>query len=289
MTFEHYAKGCHPLGGLVETCVKMVRQILRCSIKNYVLEFRDFEFVVAQTIHMVNRRPIAFQEGLRDVSNETVPDPITPERLLHGFDLTSINLIPELQPDPESDPDWLVNSDPVSKIQETYNKLKKIRGRLNETYHSEFLGQLLKQAVNEKNRYKPVTHNKLEKGDIVLIREDNCKPINFPMAVVKDTKTNINGEVTEVNLMKGTTREIVRRHVTSLIPILSQKEMLPTSKKIVENSLLEGEKLDGDILNSSDNTPSKRRSKRKAALASKDKTSQMLADPSTLPFPVYNL
>ena len=159
LSFEHYAKGCHPLGGLVEICVKMVRDMLRCSVKKYVLEIRDFEFAVAQTIHMVNRRPVAFQEGLRDVSNETVPDPITPEKLIHGFDLVSLNIIPELQPEPEHDPDWLKNTDPLSNIQESYFKLKKTRHLLSETYHSEFLGQLMKQAVNDKSRYKPVSHS----------------------------------------------------------------------------------------------------------------------------------
>ncbi|XP_068247875.1 uncharacterized protein [Palaemon carinicauda] len=37
-TFEQYFKGCHPLGGLVEVCVKMVKQLIHGSIKNYVLE-----------------------------------------------------------------------------------------------------------------------------------------------------------------------------------------------------------------------------------------------------------
>ena len=190
-TFEHYPKGCHPLGGLVETCVKMVRQLLRSSIKNYVLDMRDFEFAVAQATHMVNRRPIAFQESLRDESENTIPDPITPEKLIHGFDLLSVNLIPELQSENENDPDWPEDVDVVDNAQKAYGKLKKVRANMSETYHSEFLSTLMKQAVNVKSRYKPVTHHRLEKGDIVMVKEDCCKPMNYPMAIVKDSKVII--------------------------------------------------------------------------------------------------
>ena len=137
ISFEQYFKGHHPLGGLVETCVRMVKQLIHSSIKNNVLEYKDFEFTIAQTVHLVNRRPIAFQEGLRDSSDEILPDPITPEKLIHGFDLVSVNLIPELQPDSDSDPDWQINKDPICSIKDSYSKLRKVRSQLIETYNSD--------------------------------------------------------------------------------------------------------------------------------------------------------
>lgn len=276
-TFSQYFKGYHPLGGLVEVCVKLVRELLRCSIKKYVLEYREFEFIVSQTIHLVNRRPIAFQEGLRDKADEVVPDPITPEKLIHGFDLTSLNLIPELQPDPEYDPEWMAGSDSVDMAKRTYNKLKKVRTLLTETYHSEFLGHLMKQATNEKSRYRPVTHQRLQIGDIVLLKEENCKPINYPMARVKEVKVNVNNEVTDAILIKGKNRELVKRHVTSIIPILSSNEISTDSDQISPNSMVQSSE-------ESDNRPGhhtgaiqkKVRPKRKAAFQSRKKTKQML-------------
>ncbi|XP_068224198.1 uncharacterized protein, partial [Palaemon carinicauda] len=211
-TFEQYFKGCHPLGGLVEVCVKMVKQLIHGSIKNYVLEYRDFEFIVAQTIYQVNRRPVAFFEGLRDESDDFIPDPITPERLIYGYDRISLNLIPSLQPDPEMDSAWIANKEPLLHIKESYNKLKNVRKALTETYNNEFLAHLMKQAVNVKSRYKPVTHKQLKPGDIVLIKEENCKPFNYPMAVVKETVMNTIGETTNAILLKGRTRELVKRH-----------------------------------------------------------------------------
>ncbi|XP_068247871.1 uncharacterized protein [Palaemon carinicauda] len=262
-TFEQYFKGCHPLGGLVEVCVKMVKQLIHGSIKNYVLEYRDFEFIVAQTIYQVNRRPVAFVEGLRDESNDFIPDPITPERLIYGYDRISLNLIPSLQPDPEMDSEWIANKEPLLHIKESYNKLKNVRKALTETYNKEFLAHLMKQAVNVKSRYKPVTHKPLHPGDIVLIKE-NCKPFNYPMAVVKETVINTIGETTNAILLKGRTRELVKRHVSSLIPILSVNEMHVNSDQ------------SGISVITDDSFQIVNKVRRKAAMESESRTKNML-------------
>ncbi|XP_068227415.1 uncharacterized protein [Palaemon carinicauda] len=278
LKFEQYFKGHHPLGGLVEVCVKMVRQLLHCSIKKNVLQYRDFEFVVSQTIHLVNRRPIAFSEGLRDTSDDVIPDPITPEKLIHGLDLISLNLIPAMQPLPTSnDPDWSLNTDPIDTIRTSYEKLKKVRTHLIETYNAEFLNNLMTQAVNDKSRYKPVTHKKLQVGDIVLIKEENCKPTNFPLAVVKDVKTNVLDEVTDAVLLKGKNREMVRRHVTSLIPILTRKEMSQSNIKTLKDHI--SVNITDPTANLGEDKPQKKeRPKRKAALQSMQRTRGMISD-----------
>ncbi|XP_068247876.1 uncharacterized protein [Palaemon carinicauda] len=263
-TFEQYFNCCHPLGGLVEVCVKMVKQLIHGSIKNYMLEYRDFEFIVAQTIYQVNRRPVAFVEGLRDESNDFIPDPITPETLIYGYDRISLNLIPSLQPDPEMDSEWIANKEPLLHIKESYNKLKNVRKALTETYNKEFLAHLMKQAVNVKSRYKPVTHKPLHPGDIVLIKEENCKPFNYPMAVVKETVINTIGETTNAILLKGRTRELVKRHVSSLIPILSVNEMHVNSDQ------------SGISVITDDSFQIVNKVRRKAAMESESRTKNML-------------
>ena len=276
ISFEQYFKGYHPLGGIIEICVKMVRQLIQSSIRNYVLEYRDFEFMVVQTTHLVNRRPVAFQEGLRDSSDEVIPDPITPEKLIHGYDLVSVNLIPELQPDPSPDPDWQINADPISTIKSSYQKLKNVRSKLVETYNNEFLGTLMKQAVNTKDRYKPATHKKLQIGDIVLIKEENCKPVNFPMAIVKQVTTNINNEVTGAILQKGN-KETVKRHATSLIPILQGNCKSPYDNTVDETS---SSSSGADQQRSLNNVgvPRSSKRKRKAAIESQSRTKELLSD-----------
>ena len=94
--FQQYPKGCNKLGGLVETCVKMSKRLIHGALRNNVLDFRDFEFFVEQSVHLVNRHPIAFKERMRDSITDEVPDAITPEILIHGHELLSINIIPDL-------------------------------------------------------------------------------------------------------------------------------------------------------------------------------------------------
>ncbi|XP_068209187.1 uncharacterized protein [Palaemon carinicauda] len=96
-----------------------------------------------------------------------------------------------------NDPDCSLNTDPIDTIRTSYEKLKKVRTPMIETYKAEFLNNLMTQDVHDKSRYKPVTHKKLHVGDIVLIKEENYEPNDFPLAVVKDIKTNVIDEVTD--------------------------------------------------------------------------------------------
>ena len=129
----------------------------------------------------------------------------------------------------------------------------------------------MQQAVNAKSRYKPVTHHRLQKGNIVMVKEECCKPINYPMAIVKDTKVNNLGEVTEVKLLKGRSREVIRRHVTSLIPILSHKETTSGKEEMVKVDTVEKQDLPkGGRMNTMP--------RRKAAVASEQKTKIILTD-----------
>ena len=236
LKFEQFYKGCSKLGSLVEICVKMTKRLIHGAIGNNVLSFRDFEFIVAQTVHIVNRRPIAFKEGLRDPDHESAPIPITPENLIKGYDLISINVIPELQGEPEGDPTWS-SDNPQKSVFQNYEKLMKARENLKGLYQSEFLGTLLKQATDERNRYVPCNNKKLEKGDIVLIKEVNTKVQHYPMGIVKEVLTNENGEVTGATILKGRTREITKRHASTLIPILTSKTASEDEHLSSDNSL----------------------------------------------------
>ena len=217
LQFDHYFKGHSQLGALVEVCVKNVKRLLYGAIKKNILPERDFEFLICQIIHIINRRPIAFKEMLRDNTGNVLPDPITPEILMRGHSLVSFNVIPELQSEPELDPSW----GQVNYIRDTYFKLRKVRENLNKIYHEEFLFNLMMQSVDKQGRYQPTTHKEIRKGDVVLLKEDFTKPHNYPLALVIDTVVNDLGEVTAAVLRKGGSRETVKRHSSKLIPLLS--------------------------------------------------------------------
>ena len=157
---------------MIECCVKLTKRCLFGAIRHNVLDIRDFEFLVCQTVHLLNRRPIAFKEALRDTDiSKTLPDPITPECLIRGYDLVSVNLIPEPQrhPDLELDEEYLVSR--CDKVKENYTKLRKVRSYLLNIYHEEFLGNLIHQAVNAKDQFKPVKHTLLQKNDVILMKK----------------------------------------------------------------------------------------------------------------------
>lgn len=219
--FEQYFKGRSQLGALVEVCVKFTKRLLFGAIKTNVVSVRDFEFIIEQTIHLINRRPIAFKESLRDSMDADIVEPITPENLIHGFDLVSVNIIPDLQPNPDSEDDADYHNSAVKSIKDNDYKLRKIRSNLITLYHEEFLSNLMYQAIDSKSRYRIVKHKTIKEGDVVIVKELFTKSQNYPMAVIKEVHVNINNEVTHATLRKGRTGELIKRHVTNLIPLLS--------------------------------------------------------------------
>ena len=233
--FQQYYKGNSELGGIVEICVKMTKRLIYGFIKKNVLSRKDFEFMIHQTIHLVNRRPIAFKEVLSEIPNNEVPEPITPEKLIKGYDLESVNIIPNLHF--SCDRDWLPDSDAVSRVRSGYFKLNKVRNSLIEDYNNKFLSNLIYQSVNVKDRYKPVLHKTIKKGDLVLVKEEFSKPINYPMARVEDVLINVNNEITGAILKKGLTGELIKRHSKVIIPLLTAEEPIKNENKNLVNTI----------------------------------------------------
>ena len=58
---------------------------------------------------------------MRDSITDELPDAITPEILIHGHELLSINIIPDLQGNPDEDLNWTAD-DHVSKVLDKYKK-----------------------------------------------------------------------------------------------------------------------------------------------------------------------
>ena len=232
MTFTQYSKGCHDLGGIVESCVKLSKRMISGCIGKQVLDVFDFMFTLSQAVCLINKRPIAFREALRDDGRSgDLPTPITPEVLLRGHDLVTLCILP-YQP-VDVDPDWTPDSNGNAHIKSSFKVLNENRQKLTNIYQEEFLSDLTRQATNVPNRYTKIKHDKLEVGDVVLLKEPNIKSVNFPMGRVLEIVTNSLGEVTDTVLIKGN-REKVRRSVKSLILLLKcgttakNADVLPT-------------------------------------------------------------
>ena len=96
-----------------------------------------------------------------------------------------------------------------------------MRKKLIDLYNEEFRTSLIAQATDRSGRYKLGSASQLKVGDIVLMREDNMKRADFPMARIVELHYNFLDEVNEVVLIKGASRELVKRHPVALIPLLS--------------------------------------------------------------------
>ena len=162
--------------------------------------------------------------------------------LVRGYETVSMGLIPQMNSDEfMDDPSFLPNS---VNFAENYEKLSKVKNKLQEVYHSEFLATLVNQAIDKRDRYKPVLHKVLKPGDIVLLVEKHTKRFYYPMARVHSVETNVLGEVTSAYVYKGSTKELVYRHATSLILLISAEgfsddrtNSLPNSTEGVSDSV----------------------------------------------------
>lgn len=215
--FQQYFKGCSAMGAMVESCVKLCKRLIYGAMGKVVLDILDFESIIALAVNLVNKRPIAFREALRDdqKSDKDIPAPITPELLLKGYDVSSLHIIPSVTNE------WKPEENSSDKIAVSFEKMSSVRKKLNDLYHEEFLSQMMSQAVDVQGRYKPVMHKKIKTGDIVLLKDEFTKSVNYPMGMVREIITNDSGEVTGAVIVKGANQEIVKRHATSVIPLLS--------------------------------------------------------------------
>ena len=135
-------------------------------------------------------------------------------------------------------------------------------------YQEEFLQNLITQATSVKSRYKPVSHEKVKVGDIILLKEENSKVTNFPLAIVEQTTVNYLDEVTDVVARKGNNREIVKRHVNSIIPLLSVNEPHSNAASSTDNPIVEDQK-----------QRSSTRPRRAAAIRGVNLTKELLSQP----------
>ena len=213
-TFQHFPKGNSSLGSVIESMVKQIKKLLYKSIRNIILDYFGFEMIIAKVIMLVNKRPVAFKEGLRALSLDETPEAITPEMLILGYDTPVINVIPGLQASEDIE---------ESSITDEYSRIRKVKDNLIDQYQGEFMATLIKQAVDKKGRYKPVFHSIVSPGDVVLLVDKMQKQYNYPLGTVLSVEKNDLDEVTSAYVRKGSTGETVYRHVTSLIPLLSDE------------------------------------------------------------------
>ena len=251
ISFSLYSKGNSSLGSLVETLVKQVKHLIWKSVKTNVLDFFYFQFLISEANNLINKRPVGFKEELHAMAQDELPFCITPEMLIRGVDCPTLNIIPQLQSvEAEFEPGQ------GNDLSSAYEKLKRVREKMIDVYHRDFMVNLISQATDKPDRYLPVKHKTVRVGDVVLLVEPHQKQYKYPMGRVVSVEQNDLGETTAARILKGCSHETVYRHVTSIIPLLSpETEIEPTE------SLVFTEEPSSETIT----TPNIRRTKRQAA------------------------
>ena len=85
--------------------VKMTEQLLYKAIPNVLLEQFDFEYLICKTVDLINKRPIAFKDSLRNLPDDELPLYIIPEILIKLYKTVTLNIIRQFQFD-DHDLNW---------------------------------------------------------------------------------------------------------------------------------------------------------------------------------------
>ena len=237
LEFAPYPSGASYLGGVVESLVKQVKNLMYVSMGKRLLTYSKFCLFVNECIMLVNKRPIAFKNSLSNNMTDQSVSPITPELLLHGYEIPSISIIPHLYSEDqhESFGPERTRSDQI--LYEAFDDLKKVKHNLSEAYGEEFLNNLRYQSINSPKRYVEKTHRRLHLGDVVCVKTKFSKPYDFPCGIITDIEENDLGEIVHASLRKSN-GEIIRRHVTDLIFL--QHNIDPPHAEITSNAALPG-------------------------------------------------
>ena len=209
--------------------MKQVKHLIQKSIKTNVLNYFHFEWLIRKTICLINKRPISFLGSLRSLKPDEIPESISPEKLIKGYEAPSVNVVPYVQP---AEDDFQVGHVGNDELREQYAKMTKVREALIANYHSDFLANLIYQAVDKPDRYKPVVHKTIRPGDIVLLEDKYLKRYCYPLGRIISVDINRQGEVTAAKVKKADTNEIVYRHSTTLIPLLSNEMLQPSIEEV---------------------------------------------------------
>ena len=224
LSFQPYPAKASFLGGFVENLVKQVKKMIHSSLGKLVLTYEHFELLVKECRMLMNKRPVACKRVLSDQSSHETFDALTPEMLIYGHEIPTIMVIPHL------DSEHACSFSPHSHndLFDKFDALRKAKHALEHRYHGEFIENMRYLGTNEKSRYDTKNAPKLNLNDLVTIRQDLCKPYNYPLGLITDIEYNDLNDPTAATIRKAN-GELVRRHISDLI-LLEKTSIEPVSQ-----------------------------------------------------------
>ena len=225
---QPYPANASFLGGIVESLVKQVKNMVNTSISRNILSYDMFYYLIRECMVLINKRPIACERSLSN-TNECPFNVISPEKIIKGFDVPNLVVVPHLHCEnvPRDDDIWY--NDPLSlneRIINDYKKIRSVRENLINYYYDCFLQNLREMSCNKLDRYINRSHLELAVNDLVAIKQKFSKPFSFPLGLIVSTETNTLDEVVAV------VGEKIRRHSSDVILL----EKAPCNDSVVSET-----------------------------------------------------
>ncbi|XP_045535849.1 uncharacterized protein LOC106710483 [Papilio machaon] len=195
ITFKFQPPYAPHFSGLSEAGIKSAKHLIKRAIGNSHFTFEELCTLFAQVEAILNSRPLS---PLSSTPDDYLP--LSPGHFLIGRPLTSI---------PSTDP-----SEPERPCQTRYELLERVRRQFWKRWQKEYISEL-----QERKRWKKNTPS-LAMGDLVIIQEDNTRPLDWRLGRVTQLFPGDDGiaRVAEVK----TTRGVIRRALTRLCPLLDK-------------------------------------------------------------------
>jgi hypothetical protein len=176
-------------GGWWERLIRLLKQLLCKTLGKASLTYEELETVLCDCESIINSRPLTYvSEDVKDLA------PITPNMFL--LDLKGIGL---------------VDCDVVDagRLNRRAKYRQHVKECLRQRFKKEYLGQLLLTARRKGHRLQP--------REVVLLGVENCKRMDWPLAVVEETIPGRDGEVRLVRLR--TASGVLLRPIQRVYPL----------------------------------------------------------------------
>lgn len=180
-------------GGLWESNIKCIKQLLYRVIGQTVLTFEEYYTLLVQIEATLNSRPLyPMSSDPNDLS------PLTPAHLLIGQSLVT-------PPDPLFEDDVKINR--LSRFQ--------LLQQLNQSFWKRWSGSYLTE-LQRRSKWRTKNSN-VEVGDMVVIKNDNLPPSQWLLGRIEDVHPGSDGQVRVATVR--TANGIYKRSVSKICPL----------------------------------------------------------------------
>ncbi|XP_047996213.1 uncharacterized protein LOC125234071 [Leguminivora glycinivorella] len=196
-------------GGIWEAGVKAMKYHLKRVIGESTLTYEELSTLLSQVESCLNSRPLCAQSD--NINDNTV---LTPSHFLIGREAVGI-------PDPINDVS--------TNLQQRWKLIQKMKKDFWKTWSRDYLHQL-------QQRYKwQLDQGNINKGTVVLIKDENVTPSQWPLAKVIETHPGADGKTRVLTLQKAP-GNCLKRAIHKVIPLPNNKEDITETQQVVVNS-----------------------------------------------------